>query len=222
MDAKPHLNPPRQGRGAQLLRAGAVVQPKPHPHPIACRILATIRSACFSRHSLIRITFHPSLLSRPFTDRSLLRFPSIFAFQKARFCLGSRKQRGHPCQKQPSTKTATFCFRKAKSGRPGMGKCLRQPIIPAFRMSFASLISVFSFPLPRIRDMTSDRLDLDQMSVKLPSALQFDPYATQRLQDEHGRARFLPRQFWHRLVPTKTCELLILSLFWVCVLFVPC
>ena len=146
-------------------KVAVLAPPNPNPHPIACLIFATIRSACFKRHSLIRITFHPSLLSRPFTDRSLLRFPSIFAFQKARFCLGRRKQRGHPCQKQPSTKTATLCFRKAKSGRPGIGRCLRQPLMPTFRMSLASLTSVFSFPLPLIRDMTSDRLLFDQISV---------------------------------------------------------
>jgi hypothetical protein len=31
--------------------------------------------------------------------------------------------------------------------------------------SLANLTSVFSFPLPRIRDMTSERFDLDQISV---------------------------------------------------------
>ncbi|GEM_PF-7022768 len=144
----------------------AVLAPRnPNPHPIACLIFATIRSACFSRHSLIRITFHPSLLSRPFTDRSLFRFPSIFAFQNARFCLGSRKHLGHPCQKQPSTNTATFCLRNEKSGRPGIGWCLLQLFIPASRNSFASLTSVFSFPLPRIRDMTSERLCLEKTSL---------------------------------------------------------
>ena len=131
-----------------------------HLNPTPFRILETTRSEYFNWHCLILINFHPSLRSRLLTDRSLFRFPPIFVRQNARFCLGRRKHLGHPCQKQPSTKTATFFFRNEKSGRPGIGRCLRQPLIPAFRSSMASLIYVFWFPLSRIRDMTSERFFL--------------------------------------------------------------
>ena len=139
--------------------------------------LKAIRSKSFRCHFLTLITSHPILLCRPFTDRSLLRFPSIFAFQKARFCLGSRKQRGHPCQKQPSTNTATFCFRNEKSGLPGIGKCLLQPEIPSPRSCLASRTSVFSFPLPRIRDMIHDLflcVKISQTLMKSDLQIQID------------------------------------------------
>jgi hypothetical protein len=126
---------------------------------------AITRSECFSWHSLILKTFHPSLRSRPLTDRSLFWLPSIFAFQKARFCLGSRKHLGHPCQKQPSTNTATLCFWNEKSGRPGIGKCLLQPLIPSAFINFASRTSVFWLPLARIRDMINERLVFVKVSI---------------------------------------------------------
>jgi hypothetical protein len=39
----------------------------------------------------------------------------------------------HPCQKHPSTNTATFRSGHAKSGRPTIGQCLRYPRRPALQ-----------------------------------------------------------------------------------------
>jgi hypothetical protein len=84
---------------------------------------------------------------------------------------------GHPCQKQPSTKTATRSFRNTKSGRVVVGRvaprgdpallsplsasrfppatltatCRRHPVTPFARRSLARAISVSLLPRPRIR-----------------------------------------------------------------------
>jgi hypothetical protein len=44
-------------------------------------------------------------------------------------------------------------------------KCRRQPLIPFTRNSLASASSVSLFPRERIRDMTSERLDLEKTSA---------------------------------------------------------
>jgi hypothetical protein len=46
---------------------------------------------------------------------------------------GIRQWLGQPCQKQPSTKTASRCRRKTKSGLPGNEGCRRQPVNPLAR-----------------------------------------------------------------------------------------
>ena len=65
---------------------------------------------------------------------------------------------GHPCQKQPSTKSARRCLGKTKSGRTRTAErstlnrtvcCRRQPVIWWARSSFASASSVSL--LPRLR-----------------------------------------------------------------------
>lgn len=72
----------------------------------------------FSSHSQILITWYPSARAARRRRRSRHRFRPIFAAQYAVFVLGMWPQRGQPCQKQPSTNTATFARGKIKSGEP--------------------------------------------------------------------------------------------------------
>jgi hypothetical protein len=68
-----------------------------------------------------------------------------------------RKQRLQPCQKQPSTKIATFCRGKTKSGFPYSWYPLRHPMTLCSRKTVISLSSVLRFPLERIAAMTRER-----------------------------------------------------------------
>jgi hypothetical protein len=119
------------------------------------------RSEC----SQILTTRHPSLRSCELTSLSLVRLAVIFFLQNALLFFGWRKHFGHPCQKQPSTKTANLFFRKTKSGLPGSLACRLQPMIPLARNNRTSASSVRSLPRPRIRDMTSERFSLVKTSA---------------------------------------------------------
>jgi hypothetical protein len=74
-------------------------------------------------HSQTRRTLHPSFRSFRLTRRSRRRFETIFGFQKSVLLFDGRLQRGQPCQKHPSTKSATRDFGQAKSGLPAIGHC---------------------------------------------------------------------------------------------------
>ena len=97
-----------------------------------------------------------------------------FLFQKARLALGCVPCLGQPCQKQPSTKTASRSLEKTKSGLTlnfrfllsdfPISLCRRQPVMRCRRNNFASASSVSLFPRPRIRDITSERLALVKTS----------------------------------------------------------
>jgi hypothetical protein len=76
------------------------------------------RSGFLSSCSHMRTTFHPSRVSDRFTNRSRLRLDESFVSQNSRLLEGTFAQRGHECQKHPSTKTATRSRLKAKSGLP--------------------------------------------------------------------------------------------------------
>ena len=93
---------------------------------------ATVRPA-YERakaHSHIRKTaHHPDARSARETARSRCAFRASFVAQKATRVFGVRPWRGQPCQKQPSTNTATFCARKTKSGLPGSGVPRRQSVM---------------------------------------------------------------------------------------------
>ena len=54
---------------------------------------------------------------------------------------------------------------RATVGLPGIGKCLLQPFIPSARISLANRSSVDTFRLPRVSDITRDRMLLVQISV---------------------------------------------------------
>jgi hypothetical protein len=62
---------------------------------------------------------HPFSFSASSTWRSRSRLRFIFAPQKSAFVLGHEPCVGQPCQKHPSTKTATRSRAKRKSGDPG-------------------------------------------------------------------------------------------------------
>ena len=113
--------------------------------------------------------------------RSRAMLAANFRRQNAAFPFGRVPCRGHPCQKQPSTNTASRAARNTKSGRtrevrriaprpppfrpaerlgalalePGAssarGTCLRHPVIPWARSRRASAPSVRAFPRDRMR-----------------------------------------------------------------------
>lgn len=100
-----------------------------------------------------------SCLLAPDFDPHLLLSPSA-AIELFLNHLAGLECFGHPCQKQPSTKTATRCLGKTKSGFPISRWFRRQPEMWLARNNFASASSVSLLPLPRIRDITSDRFRL--------------------------------------------------------------
>jgi hypothetical protein len=113
------------------------------------------RTHCLGRslrsHSRRRTTRNPDDLSVRLTRTSRLRLRAIFAFQYARFVLGMRPHSGHPCQKQPSTKTARRLPLNSKSGFPGtFDDCRRHPLSPFSLSSAASRSSVVLLPDDRI------------------------------------------------------------------------
>ena len=67
--------------------------------------------------SFILITFHPCRRNTLVTLLSLAIFVSIFFFQKLLWVFDNLLHL-QPCQKHPSTKTATFLSSKTKSGFP--------------------------------------------------------------------------------------------------------
>jgi hypothetical protein len=120
---------------------------------------ATVRSAHkrAKAHSHIRKTTQPDARSARETARSRCAFRASFAVQKATRVFGVRPWRGHPCQKQPSTNTASFAARKTKSGLPGSGASRRQPVMRCSRSNAMSRNSVAWFPRERTRDIRSER-----------------------------------------------------------------
>jgi len=76
-------------------------------------------------HSHTLTTLHPFLRSWRETRRSRFRLLDIFSLQNATLLLDGRLQRGHPCQKQPSTNKAIFRSGQAKSGFPETFQCFR-------------------------------------------------------------------------------------------------
>jgi hypothetical protein len=112
-----------------------------------------------------RRTRHLALRSCALTFRSRSRFVAIFFFQNFLLVAGSRKHLGHPCQKHPSTNTATRSSRKTKSGLPGSLAWRRQPVILLARSRRTIASSVRSLPRPLIRDITSERFALVKTSA---------------------------------------------------------
>ncbi len=143
------------------------------------------RRYCKSRHYTyfaIRLASHRSLLPRNpcshmrrtrqprrrssrFTSLSRLRFASILFCQNSLLLTGTLACFGQPCQKQPSTKTATRCLRKTKSGLPNTGWFRRQPVIRFRRINAISANSVVLLPRDRMRAITCDRFAGVKMSV---------------------------------------------------------
>ena len=108
--------------------------------------------SCRRAHSQILITFQPVLLSVRETCRSRLWLLRTFFSQTRAFRFGVKfLLQLCPCQKQPSTKTASFDRGKTKSGLPNSRELRLQPLTRAARSSPRSLISVVTLrllPLP--------------------------------------------------------------------------
>ena len=83
------------------------------------------------------------------------------------FEAGLNLHREQPCQKQPSTKTASRTAGKTKSGCPNIAEFRRQPLIPYLRNSSTTRISVVRFAFERICDMFCDRCAFVCTSVML-------------------------------------------------------
>ena len=118
-----------------------------------------------------RSTRQPVWRSRRVVARSLAAFREIFSRQYRRLSRGIRQCHRQPCQKQPSTNTARRCFGKMKSGFPGNGQCLRQPLSPWARRIEASFNSVALLPFDRMAAMVCERFRFEKMS-----AMDFVPF----------------------------------------------
>lgn len=126
-----------------------------------------VRSArCRVReHSQTRKTVQPFARSVRETARSRWELRSSFARQKPTRDFGILPCRGHPCQKQPSTKTATRCLRKTKSGLPASGTARRQPVTRCSRSNATKRSSVLALRLARTFAISALRFDLVRTSA---------------------------------------------------------
>ena len=85
-------------------------------------------------------------------------FCCIFSDQNLLRVFGTCPHFGQPCQKQPSTKTATLCFMKKKSGAPGRSvACCLHPRTPALTKAIRNTCSVERVCLPRIPAIIRER-----------------------------------------------------------------
>ena len=109
-------------------------------------------------HSQTRSTAQPSFLSFRETRISLLRLARTLARQNFTLLLEGRLHRGQPCQKQPSTKRATFNFGHAKSGFPATGHCFRKPMIWLLRKIVSIRRSVLLLPDEATEAIIFDRI----------------------------------------------------------------
>lgn len=133
---------------------------------IAARILLIVLSDA-TLHSLTRRTDQPSRRSCWETLESRLMFATIFSRQNF-LLLRGRYLHEHPCQKHPSTNTATWRPGQAKSGRPAIGQCLRYPRRPASRRIRPNANSVVRLPFERTEAMIFDRTSRETWSIGLP------------------------------------------------------
>lgn len=116
--------------------------------------------------SQIRMTFQPRLRSFARFRRSRRELFSIFGSQYFLLLLGRIQCCLHPCQKQPSTNTASFLFGKIKSGEPSTPlTCLRQPAILFFLKHFMNSISVVLLSVLRIAVMFLLRCSFETLSI---------------------------------------------------------
>ena len=134
--------------------------------------MAGLSSCCQMRR-----TVQPRARRVRVTRRSRVRLAEIFLHQKAALVFGWVAWSGQPCQKQPSTKTASLRARKTKSGftRKAFGFVAsagqqsvaprRQPLMPWARKTEMSRSSVAALPRERMADMTAERFRLVKTSL---------------------------------------------------------
>ena len=109
------------------------------------------------RHSQMRMTFHPNWRRRRLARRSRAWVRVILSCHAFGFVFDVKFLQLCPCQKQPSTKTATFSFKNAKSGRPGRVWFRLQPVRRHSRIKRTRRSSVVLLPLLRTRVISSPR-----------------------------------------------------------------
>lgn len=125
--------------------------------------VALARTSC----SQILTTLMPPCERERLTSLPRATFLDILASQYARFSFGIRKQVLQPCQKQPSTKTATAFFANQKSGIPTMSRgCSSQPLMPPLTSAIRSRTSVERFPRERTLLICRLRSDFDSESMR--------------------------------------------------------
>ena len=110
-----------------------------------------------SAHSHTRSTRQPALRRVRVTSRSRCAFRASFASHHAARVAGFVACRGQPCQKHPSTKTASVAARKTKLGFPKTRALRRQQVIPCLRLRAMSRSSVARLSSEQMRDITSLR-----------------------------------------------------------------
>lgn len=115
----------------------------------------------------MRTTLYPKIPSSRVTFLSRFTFVSILLRQNVLWVFGKwlLLQIRHPCQKHPSTNTATLYFGKTKSGCPTNLELRRHPVIPYSRNNATSLSPVLLFPFERILDIISERFFFDTVSI---------------------------------------------------------
>lgn len=118
------------------------------------RRAASAVSSC----SQTRMTTQPSSSNLRFVSRSRRRLVSIFSRQNSALAFGQVACSGQPCQKQPSTNTATLAREKTMSARrrtPRMGETSTRNRSPRRcnneRMSFSGLVSRLRLARMRFR-----------------------------------------------------------------------
>lgn len=125
---------------------------------------ALARTSC----SQSLITLMPSLERRRLTSLSRAIFRAILVSQYGRFCFGIRKHSSQPCQKQPSTNTATDSIGNQKSGIPAICRAWSfHPLMPALTSSMRSLSSVERFPRERTLLICRLRANFERESTPL-------------------------------------------------------
>lgn len=137
---------------------------RPPGPPRARRILETAssferRSSC----SQMRTTVHPRRRRRPKLRRSRARLASILTCQNG-VSLFRQTGKRQPCQKSPSTNTATRLRVGTMSGRPGSESTLVRKRTECFRRALRSDCSR-AVPRCRTRRMSEDRFSRLMMSV---------------------------------------------------------
>jgi hypothetical protein len=121
-----------------------------------------VRTSC----SQILSTLTPWRRSSLFTALALRTLPMILLSQYSWFCWGMRRQRLQPCQKHPSTNTATRSEANQKSGTPGISLgCSLHPRIPDLISAILTRTSVDRFPFDRTFAISRLRSSLDSGST---------------------------------------------------------
>ncbi len=132
------------------------------------RMIRPIVPACILRDNacsqILRIR-QPLERSVRVTSRSRVRLRLILAAQNFLRVAGTRLRVGCPCQKSPSTNTASFSAGKTKSGFPNKGKPRRHPVMRCFRRRAMSLSSVARLPRERMAAITADLFSFEKMSA---------------------------------------------------------